>query len=278
MSKICLITGSSGGIGKYTAIKLAQLDYQVIMLVRKSEKSNNAYQEILSKSKSKDVKMFHVDLSLQKSIRNVLEQIKAEYERIDLLINNAGVIKRKLELTEEGIEQTLAVNYFAPFLLTNSLMPLLKESKSSKIINLSSELYKKGEPIINNDFNKTKFDGNKIYSNSKCLINYFTYELSKSISGEGITVNSLHPGVLATDAFREYPKMISKILNLFLASPEEGAKNVMYLSTSDAVKNITGKYFNKTKISRIEEINADLSAKIWKDTENIINELDKKSL
>ncbi len=268
--RICLITGCSGGIGKDTAKKLAQLDYHIIMLVRKGEKSLNAYQEVLSASTIQNVKMFYTDLSSQNSIKKVVEEIKKEYDHIDLLINNAGVIKRKLDYSEEGIEMTLAVNYFAPFLLANLLVPLLKSSSKARVINLSSELYKKGEPILETDYTAKKFDGNKAYANSKLLINLFTYELSKRLNEDGITVNCLHPGVIGTDAFREYPKIFSKMLNLFLSKPEEGANNVVYLSTSNEFDKITGKYFNKTTENLVKIINDELSEKVWNETEEIL--------
>lgn len=271
--KTCLITGCSGGIGKHTAIELAKMHYNIIMLVRDSIKSRNAYNEIKSQSKSNNIKMYYADLASLKSIINVVQKIKSEYSQIDVLINNAGILKRNRETTPEGFEITLAVNYFAPFLLTNLLLPLIEKSPHGKIVNLSSELYKKGQAIINKFSSEEKFDGGKAYANSKLLIVIFTKVLAKRLQNNGITVNCVHPGVVGTDAFREYPKWVNVLLNLFISKPEIGAQPVVYLATSSEVDEISGQYFYKTKIKPTAKVANDekVSEQIWKDSESILN-------
>ena len=139
-NKICLITGCNSGIGKITAIELAKKGYEIIMLVRDSEKSRMAFEEISSVSGGK-IALKYVDLASLRSIQKVSEEIRSQYERIDILINNAGIFKRKLENSADSFEMTLAVNYFATFALTIHLIPLLKKSKQARVINLTSELY-----------------------------------------------------------------------------------------------------------------------------------------
>lgn len=269
--KVCLITGCNTGIGKETAIELAKKSYKILMVVRDSEKSKEAFEEIKSKSGNNNVELFLSDLSLQSSIRNVVKGIKKKHNVIDVLINNAGVIKRKEEETKEGIELTLAVNYFGTFLFTNLLVPLIEKSKCGRIINVSSEMYKKGKVDVNNLTSIKKFNGNQIYSNSKLLVAFFTKELSNRLGDKNITVNCVHPGVVGSDVFREYPKIVNRILNIFTSSTTEGAKPSIYLATSDEVNNITGKYFYKTKVKPFIKLLDDdtLSKKIWEESGRI---------
>lgn len=272
-NKICVITGCNSGIGKYTAIELAKLEYEIIMLVRDSEKSRKAYEEIKTESGSELVQLIYIDLASLESIRKSADELKRKISKIDLLINNAGVFKRKEAKSPDGFELTIAVNYLAPFYLTKLLLPLAQKAESTRIINLSSELYKNGKVYLDNQFSDTKFDGNKAYSNSKLLVIYFTKSLAKRLSTTNVTVNALHPGVIGTDVFREYPKWFSKLLNLFISTPEKGSYPSVFLATSDEVEGLTGKYFYKTKAKKTDPVANDeeLADKIWEKTEEILN-------
>jgi retinol dehydrogenase-12/retinol dehydrogenase-13 len=272
-NRICVITGCNTGIGKFTAIELAKSGYETIMLVRDSEKSRNAYEEIKKESGSELVRLIYVDLASLNSIKKSVDELKRKIAKIDLLINNAGVFKRKEAKSTDGFELTLAVNYLAPFYLTKLLLPLVEKAESSRIINLSSELYKNGKVYLNSRFSNKKFDGNKAYADSKLLVIYFTKSLAKRLSAKNVTVNALHPGVIGTDVFREYPKWFRKLLNFFIATPEKGSQPSIYLATSDEVKGLTGKYFYKTKVKETNPIANDeeLAEKIWNKTEEIVN-------
>jgi NAD(P)-dependent dehydrogenase (short-subunit alcohol dehydrogenase family) len=269
-NKICLITGCNSGIGKVAAIELAKKGFEIIMLVRDSEKSRMAFEEIKRASGGKVI-LKYVDLASLDSIKKISEEIKSQYDRIDILVNNAGLFKRKLEKSADSFEMTLAVNYFATFALSILMIPLLKKSKQARIINLTSELYKKGKVNLDNDFAIAKFDGNKAYANSKLLVVYFTKELSRRLVSENITVNCVHPGVVGTDVFREYPKWFAKFMNLMISKPTEGAKPTIYLASSEELDNVTGKYFYKTKQKSTNKIanDLDLLEKIWIKTEEL---------
>lgn len=269
-NKICVITGCNSGIGKVTATELAKKGFEIIMLVRDSEKSRLAYEEIKSASGGKII-LKYIDLSSLDSVKKVAKEINSEYERIDVLVNNAGLFKRTYENSVDSFEMSLAVNYFATFALSILLLPLLKKSKQARIINLTSELYKRGKVHLDNDFALEKFDGNKAYANSKLLVVYFTTELSKRLATENITVNCVHPGVVGTDVFREYPKWFAKLLNLLISKPGEGAKPTIYLASSENLNETTGKYFNKSKPKEIDKIanDSELSEKIWVKTEEL---------
>lgn len=274
-SKICVITGSNSGIGKYTTIDLARRGYEIIMLVRDSEKSRNALEEIKKASGSSSIQIIYTELSNFESIKKSAEEINKKISKIDLLINNAGVFKRREEKTQEGYELTIAVNYLAPFFLTKLLLPLVEKGGNSRIINLSSELYKNGKVHLDNRFSDRKFDGSKAYANSKLLIIYFTKSLAKHLSNTAVTVNAVHPGVIGTDVFREYPKWLGKLLNMFISTPEQGAYPSIYLATSESVKGLSGQYFYKTNVKKTDPIANDeaLADKIWKSTEEIVDSI-----
>jgi len=157
--KVCVITGSSAGIGKETAIKMAELGYEVIMLARDCDKSRLALEEIKKRSASNDVRLYYVDLASQQSIRDVVKRIENDVDRIDVLVNNAGVFRRSLQMSPDGFEMTLAVNYLAPFLLTALLLPLLEVAPNSRVVNVTSELYKKGNANLETQTTPRRFNG-----------------------------------------------------------------------------------------------------------------------
>ncbi len=264
-NKICVITGCNTGIGKAAAFQLAKMNYNIIMLVRDSEKSRAAFEEIKAASEGGMVDMIFVDLSSQISVKKAAQNISNKYSVIDILINNAGLLKRKGELSVDGIEMTYAVNLIAPFLLTNLLLPLIEKSYAGRIINLTSELYKKGRIEVEDISSLEKFDGSKAYANSKLMVVMNTMYLSKKLLDKNVSVNCVHPGVVATDVMRDYPRWIAKLLNLFISKPENGAKPTVFLASSVEVSKTTGKYFSKlieTPITN-KAINGDAVNQVW---------------
>lgn len=271
-NRTCAITGANGGIGKATAIEMAKQGYEVILIVRDTDKSRKAFEEIKTKSGSDSISMFYADLASFISIRNAANEIKKQYSTIDILINNAGLITKKQTISVDGFELTLAVNYLAPFLLTNLLLPNINK-KGGRIINLSSEIYKRGTIDENKLSNFEKYNAEKVYADSKMLINYFTNELAKRLADENIVVNCVHPGVVGTDVFREYPKWFNNILNLFISKPSDGAKPVVELATIPEPEKISGKYFMKMKETPMIEVLNDknLSQLIWEKSMQLTN-------
>ena len=245
--KTIIVTGSNSGIGKEAALNLAKLGHLILMLCRDSEKSEQVHKEIVAQSGNENIFLIPVDLSDPISIRSAVEQIKIQYPKIDVLVNNAGLYKVKREETANGIEKTFAVNYLAPFMLSQMLLENLKASENGRIINVVSELYKNGSINFDNLMLKTGYKAGNAYANSKLAAVLYTTELAKRVRDKGITVNALHPGVLATSAFRDYPKFIMKFMNLFLETPKKGGERIAYLAISDEVKEISGRYFYKTE-------------------------------
>lgn len=269
----CLITGCNSGIGKEAALVLASIGYNIIMLARDSKKSELAYQEIKSQCKNGLGSFVSVDMGSFKSIVRAAKQVAERYNQIDVLINNAGVLKRKKEISEDGIEITMAVNYFAPFLLTQKLIPVLTNQHGSRIINVGSEMYRFGKLDLENLCSEGKHKGKAVYANSKLLLILFTQELAARLRSNSCTANCMHPGLIGTGVFREYPTWFSKVLNLFATSLEEGAKPLVKLATSRELDTITGAYFNKMKKTDIKHrhITLENAKTLWDRTEDIIN-------
>ncbi|MFC1500600.1 SDR family NAD(P)-dependent oxidoreductase [Candidatus Zixiibacteriota bacterium] len=244
-TRTCAITGSSAGIGKAVAIEIAKMGWQVIMLVRESEKARMAFEEVRASSEDGEIQIFIVDLSSRDSIIHAVDQMKSDGIRIDVLVNNAGVVKRSYETSTDGHEMTLAVNHLGPFLLTNLLLPLMNDGPDSRIVNVTSEHYRKGR-IDHDRITREPFKGTRAYADSKLAMILFTRELSRRLHTRNITVNSMHPGIAGTDVFREYPQFIARMINLLVPGPASAARSVVHLVTSPELENVTGAYFTKS--------------------------------
>ncbi|KKK66203.1 hypothetical protein LCGC14_2966450, partial [marine sediment metagenome] len=226
--KVCMITGANSGIGKTTALGLVKMGTTVVMVCRNRNRGEAAMDEIKAQSGNESVELMIADLASQKSIRQLVKDFTDKYQQLHVLINNAGVAKANRTLTVDGIETTFAINYLAPFLLTNLLLDALKASTPARIVNVSSMVYKWGTIDFDNLQGEKRYDMDKAYNQSKLAIVLFTYELARRLQGTGVTVNSLEPGLVATDFGREYTGfkrlMTTKIWRPFMKSPEKGAE------------------------------------------------------
>jgi len=269
--KTIIVTGANSGIGKEAALNLAKLGHRVLMLSRDSEKSEQALEEIRSQSNNQNVSLIKVDLSSPRSITSAVEKINIDHEVIDVLVNNAGIYKVKRQENENGIEMTFAVNFLAAFMLSQMLLKKLEASGDGRIINVVSELYKNGSQDFDDLMLESKYKAGNAYANSKLAAVLYTVELAKQIKDQGITVNALHPGVLATSSFRDYPNFVVKLLNLFLEDPEKGGERIAYLATSDEVAHTTGKYFYKTEEREIDTsvYGSETAEKLWQIAEEL---------
>lgn len=237
MRKKIVITGANSGIGKALTKAFILKGHHVIMIARDSEKTMKVYNEFKAYLTDNTLELMTGDLSQPEDIKKMIDHIKTP---IDILINNAGVIKLKKSMSIEGFEMTTAVNYIAPYRLTMGLIENGIQVK--RIINVTSELYKKGKVDINDMLNPTKYKGQRAYSNTKKAVLMFSNELF-NIYGKDIEVLAIHPGVVATSAFRDYPKWFAKILNKFLEKPESAAQKIVDLALLKNIKN--GYYYNQ---------------------------------
>jgi NAD(P)-dependent dehydrogenase (short-subunit alcohol dehydrogenase family) len=248
--KVCLVTGANSGIGKVTAAELARMGARVVMVCRDRPRGEAARAEIKQATGNDQVELMICDLSSQADIGRFAQEFKAAHDRLDVLVNNAGVYLRKRAVTVDGVEATFAINHLGYFLLTNLLLDLLKRSAPARVVNVSSDAHAHGHINFDDLQGEQGYSGVKAYCHSKLANILFTRELARRLAGTGVTANCLHPGAVATGIFRALPKPIEAIIKLVTLSPEKGAQTSIYLACSPAVGQATGKYFVKCAEAR----------------------------
>ncbi len=276
--KICMVTGANSGIGKATALALAQMGATVVMVCRDRARGEEAKREITTKSRNNAVDLLQADLSSQQSIRKLVENFQHHYTHLHVLINNAGATfpGRRRE-TVDGLEMTFAVNYLAPFLLTNLLLDTLKASAPARIVNVSSAAHTSGSIQMDDLQAEKLYRPMRTYPQSKLAVVLFTYELARRLQGSGVTANCLHPGFVAThfgqrDAGPAF-RLLVKVIGSFGTSPEKGAKTSIYLASSPDVEGVTGTYFVKSISRRSASISYDesLQRQLWELSAKLVN-------
>jgi NAD(P)-dependent dehydrogenase (short-subunit alcohol dehydrogenase family) len=263
--KIVLITGSTDGIGKQTAINLAKMGATILVHGRNEYRCLSTIKEIEEKTKNRESKYYVSDFSSLNDVRNLVLKLKKDLKKIDVLINNAGIYSNQLQYTEDGYEMTFAVNHLSHFLLTNLLLDLLKVSPNGRIITISSIAHSRGNIDFNNLNAEQNFDPYNAYALSKLANILFTYELSERLKDTNITVNCLHPGVIST-------KLLRAGFNISGSSLEDGAETVVYLASSPNLKNVTGQYFihKKQEASSTQSYNLKIRKKLWEISEKMV--------
>ncbi|GAB4125497.1 MAG: SDR family oxidoreductase [Raineya sp.] len=264
-----LLTGASAGIGKETALALAQKNNVLILPVRNIGKGEEVKKEILQKNPQAQIHLYACDLASMQSIKTFAEQVKQDFDSIDVLINNAGLWQNKFETSADSIELTWAVNHLAPFLLTNLLLNLLKKAEMARIINVSSDLHQ-GEINWQDVEFKKNFNGLNAYKQSKLANILFTRSLAAKLKDTNITANALMPGFIATDIFRKMPAFVRWLIPLFAKTPKQGAETTIYLATSPEVAGISGEYFKDKKRARSSYYSKNMQAaqKLWELSES----------
>jgi retinol dehydrogenase 12 len=255
MMKTVLITGATSGIGKAAALALARTGFQIIFIARNLQKAEYLVKQIKYVSVNTPVDFFIADLSSLGQVRRSAEAFIDRYHKLDVLINNAGVCLPQRRITEDGFEETFQVNYLSHFLLTCLLLEELKKVPEGRIINVSSALYKNGIFDELNLQSQKGFTPYGAYGDTKLFNILFTLELAERLKGTSITVNALHPGVVRTNFGSEltgYRKSLSTVFQPFFLSPEKGAETSVYLASSEEVKSVTGKYFDRCRIFDLE--------------------------
>lgn len=273
--KIAVVTGANSGMGMATVKALADMGAKVLMLCRSEKRGNEALGKLLEVAERK-LELILCDLGDYESIRKCAEFIKEKYNKVDILINNAGFIALDHQFTKEGIESQFGINHVGHFLLTMKLLPLIPEN--GRIVNVASGAHKTGK-IHFEDINLTKgFNVVKAYSQSKLANVLFTRELARRLEPKKITVNCCHPGAVATNmgVNREtgFGKTITGMLKPFFQTPEQGASTAIFLATDDSVADITGEYFYKCKIAKSSKSSKDmkLAEKLFAFTEDLVGE------
>ncbi|WP_437323391.1 SDR family oxidoreductase [Sorangium sp. So ce381] len=268
--KVCIVTGGNTGIGKETARGLAQRGAKVVLACRDTARGEAARDDIARSTGRKDVEVIALDLGSKASIRAFGERFSAAHERLDVLVNNAGVWRSSRGTTEEGLEATFGVNHVGTWLLTQDLLPLLKKSAPSRVVVLSSKLHYRGRMDWEDlQFERRKYGTTAAYAQSKLANVLFTKALARRLEGTGVTVNAVHPGVVRTELMRDYPKLLVKIFTLFLLTPEQGAECSLHVATAPELAGVTGEYFEKSRIkpAAAEALDEAAQERLWALTE-----------
>lgn len=245
---VILVTGASDGIGRATVEALARMGAHVLMVCRNREKGEAVQAVLRAATGNPHLDLLLCDLASQASIRTLAATVLKRYDRLDVLVNNAGLYTHRYHLTEDGIETTFAVNHLAYFLLTNLLLDRLKASAPARIVNVASDAHERGR-IDFDDLNGTRhFNGWRAYAQSKLANLLFTFELARRLDGTGVTANVLHPGWVATHIARGTPLYwLNRLIRPLLIRSERGAETSVFLATAPEVAGITGQYFFRKK-------------------------------
>ena len=272
--KTVLITGGTSGIGKATAMALAAMDANVVVVGRNQERGEAAVEEISARSHNESVDLLLADLSVQSEVRGLAEEFQGSHDRLDVLVNNAGLVQSKRTETPDGIEMTLAINHLAPFLLTNLLLERLEKSAPSRVITVSSEAQRWGTMNFDDMQSRRKYRGFPVYGMTKLANIMFTYELAERLDGTGVTATCLHPGSVGTNFGqnnRGPMALFFRTFKPFLRSPEQGADTLVWLASSPDVDGVSGKYFFDRKEIEAKKVASDPAARrrLWEISEEL---------
>jgi len=272
--KICMVTGASSGIGKETSKKLGELGATLVLVCRNKKRGANAMSEIIEANNSTQVELMLADFESLDSVRALAKEFLEKHDSLRVLVNNAGVVSMTRSVTADGFEKTFQVDYLSHFLLTNLLLEVLKKSAPSRIINVSSASHYRGHLNFDDLQMKKGYGVMKAYSQAKLAQVLFTYELSRRLEGTGVTVNSLHPGAVATNIWKGSMgpfSFMGNISRLFLISPDKGAETPVYLASSPEVEGATGKYYDhmREKESSAESHDYAAARKLWDESERM---------
>lgn len=246
----------------------------LVIVCRDREKGKVAQKEIMAESRNNNIELMLADMSSQDSIRRLASDFQKTHDKLQLLINNAGVYLTKRVTTPDGLEATLATNLLGPFLLTNLLLGVLKAGAPSRIVNVSSDAHNGIRMNFDDLQSEKKFSGWQAYGQSKLGMILNTHELSKRLAGTGVTVNSVHPGAVRTHFAKNNGGLVAlgfRIIGVFLISPSTSANRVLYVATSPDLTNVSGKYFSKMheeKSSR-ESYDDSSAAHLWQISERL---------
>jgi len=246
--RVFLVTGANSGIGKATALGLAQLGGTVVMACRNATRGDAVRQDVIRESGNSRVFLEVVDLASEASTRSLAEEFQRKYPRLDALINNAGVYTSHREITPDGLERQFEVNYLSGFLLTHLLLDLLKKSAPSRIVNVSSSAHGPAAIHFDDLQGERRYSGYRAYGQSKLAQILFTRELARHFEGTGVTVNACHPGVIRTNLGIGGVSVVVRFVRMFFKGPAKGAETPIYLATSPDVEGVTGKYFANKRV------------------------------
>ena len=272
--KTCIVTGASAGIGQAIAQGLAARGAHVVLVCRSRARAEATQHAIRTATGNAAIDIALADLASQADIRRLAQELLQRYPRIHALINNAGVVNTARTVTVDGLETVFAVNHLAYFLLTQLLLPRLVESAPARIVNVASDAHHWDTLDFADLQNHRRYRGLKVYGQSKLCNLLFTRELARRIAGSGVTVNSLHPGGVATGLGWNngwWAVLIAKVLKPFLRTADQGADTAIYLTTAPEVATVNGRYFYNRREHRPSRAAQDdeTALRVWEISEQL---------
>lgn len=279
--KTSVITGGNSGIGLETAVALAGAGSRVAITARHAERGQAAVEDIVRRSGSSSVELVVFDLSSLASVRAGAAEILRRFDRIDVLVNNAGVVLSDRQLTSDGLEATFVVNHLGHFLLTELLLERITSSAPARIVNVASTAHKGARRGLDFDDLQSErgYSGMQVYSRSKLANIYFTTELARRLAGTGVTANCLHPGTVATGYGRDGDTrgvlaFGLKVIKPFILTAARGARTSVYLASAPEVAEVTGQYFVGRHPGRLSRVagDGDAAMRLWEASEKLIAE------
>ena len=268
-TKTCLVTGANAGIGFETAKSLCAKGATTVLVCRSEEKAKKAAADIRKEIPGAKTAYAIADLSSQKQVRALAENVQSRYDKIDVLINNAGSWFSDFEPTEDGFERQWAINHLSPFLLTHLLLPSLQNVPDPRIINVSSDSHFHGKIHFKDVNLRNNYHGLRAYAQSKLANVLFTFEFNRRKNSDSISINAVQPGLVKTDIGLKHTAsfhgLMWKIRRLAGVSPEKGAATSVYLASSEEAKGISGKYWEKCKPKPAAKnaCNKEDAARLW---------------
>lgn len=275
--KVCIITGATAGIGKEAVLNLAAMGFTLGLVGRNPDKISSTLSEIKSTTGNEQITFFQADLSLMGDVRQLADEIQSKFDKIDVLLNNAGAYISEFGKTSEGFENTFALNHLSYFLLTDLLLDTLKTTPNSRIVNVASNAHLNAHLDFDDLQGFNGYKGWPAYCKSKLCNIMFTYELARRLEGSSTTANCLHPGFVKTNFGDNNKRSVRISLGAAKAlgaiSVKKGAKTSIYLASSDEIKGVNGKYFAKCKIkdSSFQSYVIDDQKRLWDISEQLLN-------
>jgi NAD(P)-dependent dehydrogenase (short-subunit alcohol dehydrogenase family) len=268
IERVCLITGATSGIGLATAARMAQAGFGVVLVGRNETRARAAAQQVHSAAPAARVEYLLADLSSVADTRRLAAEFARRHSRLDVLINDAGGIFSRRAITCEGLEYTFALNHMSYFVLTTSLLGMLHATGNARVVNVASDLHRKGKLNLDDLQLEHGYSGLRAYNQSKLANVLFTAELARRLVGSRVTANCLHPGVVATGFGHNNRGLIKWYVTLtrrFLLTPEAAAATPVYLATSPDVADVSGKYFQDCQQLPASEQAGDaaLARRLW---------------
>jgi retinol dehydrogenase 12 len=272
--KVVVLTGGTSGIGQAAAAELARRGARIILIARDRARAAQALADINNAGPGCAHRAVYADLASIAETRRIAAEITVEEPRIDVLINNAGALFNRRQLSPDGLELTFAVNHMAYFVLTEGLKRTLVGSNSARIVNTASGAHRRATLDFDDLQSERAYSGFQVYGRSKLCNILFTRELARRLKGSGVTANCLHPGFVATrfgDRSGGLVQVLMPIAKLGAINPKKGAKTIVYLASSPEVASMSGLYFYQEKPDTPSPEAQDdaAAARLWAESERI---------